>query len=99
MSRAHDAGLRDPEAKNEVVSPQGDVVVPTASGAGFLGVDRATGNMELKARVKVKFCSVNIAYGICTPRGARIERDGHRPGLSGQGRSLREEDMDAAAHR
>lgn len=53
MSRAHDAGLGDPEAKNEVVSPQGDVVVPAAGSAGFLGIDWAAGNTELKARVKV----------------------------------------------
>ena len=43
MAGAHDTGLGNPEAKDQVVSPQGDVTVPTARGAGLLCIHRVTG--------------------------------------------------------
>lgn len=43
MAGAHDTGLGNPEAKDQVVSPQGNVIVPTACGAGLLCVHRITG--------------------------------------------------------
>lgn len=43
MARAHDTGLRHPKAEDQVVSPQRDVTVPTARGAGLLCIHRVTG--------------------------------------------------------
>lgn len=41
MSWAHNTGFGNSETENEVISPQGNVVVSTACCAGFLGVDWA----------------------------------------------------------
>lgn len=53
MSWAHDTGLCNSKAKDQVISPQGNVVVAAAGSAGFLGIDGATRNMELEIRVKL----------------------------------------------
>ena len=55
MSWAHNTGFCNSKAKNKVISPQRNVVVSAAGRAGFLGINWATRNMELKTRGKTKF--------------------------------------------
>lgn len=53
MSRAHYTGFCNSKTKNKVISPQGDIIVSAAGSAGFLGINWATRNTDLKTRVKV----------------------------------------------
>lgn len=53
MSRAHNTGFCNSKTKNKVVSPQGNIIISTAGGAGFLGINWAAGSTELKTRVKL----------------------------------------------
>jgi hypothetical protein len=46
VSWAHNTGLGNSETENEVISPQGNIVVSAARCAGFLGVDWAAIDVE-----------------------------------------------------
>lgn len=48
MAGAHDTGLGHPKAKDQVVSPQGYVSVPTARGAGLLCIYWVTSESHRK---------------------------------------------------
>lgn len=48
MAGAHDTGLGHPKAKDQVVSPQGYVIVPTTRRAGLLRIHRVTGESHKK---------------------------------------------------
>lgn len=50
MAGAHDTGLGHPEAKDQVVSPQGYVIVPAARRAGLLCIHWVTGESHKKKR-------------------------------------------------
>lgn len=49
MAGAHDTGLGNPEAKDQVVSPQRDVIVPAARRAGLLRIHWVTGEPYKKS--------------------------------------------------
>lgn len=51
MAGAHDTGLGHPKAKDQVVSPQGYVTVPTARGAGLLCIHWVTGESFKKGNI------------------------------------------------
>lgn len=51
MAGAHDTGLGYPKAKDQIVSPQGYVTVPTARRAGLLGVHWVTDESHKKNNI------------------------------------------------
>lgn len=60
MAGAHDTGLGHTETKDQVVSPQGDVVVPTARRAGLLCIHWVTG----ESSERKSFLSQGLFMGI-----------------------------------
>lgn len=53
MSWAHNTGFGNSKTENEVISPQGNVVVSAACSAGFLGIDWAATDTETKRKVEL----------------------------------------------
>lgn len=62
MTWAHNTGFGNSKAENEVISPQGDIVISTARSTGFLGIDRAARDTETKTKVKLNPCWIFIYF-------------------------------------
>lgn len=56
MAGAHDTGLGHPKAKDQVVSPQGYIIVPTARRARLLRIHWVTGE-SYKKKIRSLFLS------------------------------------------
>lgn len=73
MTRAHDTGLGHPKAKDQVVSPQSYVTVPTARGAGLLCIHWVTGesfkNIIRSLYLSKLFLTGNLEEGFLNAMG------------------------------